>query len=185
MNPIKSKKSKTKLSSKGGFSLVEVMIGALILTMIGVGTLSGLLQARRMTQGSINEGTAMTVAQGYLEQMKNMQFALLDNSEITELINQGAQDTLRVSPKVNNPSVGASSDISNVKSLDLNNTPNNTTDDLVIDFVLYVEDITDTSLEVGEARRVILRYTYTDNSHLNGRTVTNTLMTIRSDVPTF
>jgi len=181
----KISKGKRTLKGKDGFSLVEVMIGALILTMVGMGTLSGLLQARRMTQGSINEGTAMTVAQGYLEQMKNMQFSLLDDSEIMELINQGTADSLKVSPAVSDPTVGATSDISNVKSLDINNTPNDATDDLVIDFILYVEDITDVSAQVGEARRVILRYSYSDNTLLSGRSVTNTLITVRSDVPTF
>ncbi|MBK1880388.1 type IV pilus modification PilV family protein [Pelagicoccus mobilis] len=179
--------SKKSLSSAGkdGFSLVEVMVGALILSMVGFGTLSGLLQARRMTQGSINEGTAMTVAQGYLEQMKNMQFSLLDEDSVSELINQGSADTLSVSPNVNDPTAGASSDIDNIKSLDINNTPDDDTDDLKINFVLYVEDITDTSSQVGEARRIILRYSYTDNSLLSGRVVTDTLVTVRSDVPTF
>lgn len=180
-----SRNKSRAFNKKAGFSLVEVMIGALILTMVGFGTLSGLLQTRRMTQGSINEGTAMTVAQGYLEQMKNMQFSLLDDPEITELINQGVADTLRVSPVVSDPTVGAGSDISNLKSLDINNTPDNATDDLVLDIVLYIEDITNLASEVGEARRIILRYSYTDNSIANGRTVTNTLVTVRSDVPTF
>lgn len=185
MKPKRLKNVPNRLQSKDAFSLVEVMVAAVILSLIGFGTLSGMLQARRMTQGSINEGTAMTVAQGYLEQMKNMQFSLLDGSEITELINQGAADTLKVSPTVSNPEVGGGSDISNVKSLDINNTPNDPGDDLVIDFVLYIENLTDLASEVGEARRIVIRYSYSDNSQRGRRSVTNTLVTVRSDVPTF
>ncbi len=40
-----------------------------------MGTLAALLQSRRMTEGSINQNSAIIVVQGYLEQIKNMEFS--------------------------------------------------------------------------------------------------------------
>ncbi len=162
------------------------MVGASILSLVGMGVVSGLLQTHRMTQGSINEGTAMTVSQGYLEQMKNMQFSLLDNPVIDELINQGVADTLTVSPTADNPEVGHDAcDIPNVKLLDMNNTPDDTTDDLALSIVLYIDDITNAAAGIGDARRIILRYEFADSTNNGGKTVTGTLFTIRSNIPTF
>ncbi len=162
------------------------MIAISILTLVGLGTLSGMLQSRRMTEGSIYVATATTVAQGYIEQLKNMKFDLLDESVFTELINQGAPDTLTVSPMVADPEVGDSAtDVPNVKLIDINNTTSDTTDDLQMTFVVYIDDITDSATGIGDARRIILRWSYTDNSNKNARFVGNTLYAIRSSVPTF
>jgi hypothetical protein len=54
-----------------------------------------------------------------------------------------------------------------------------------LDVYVYIEDITDAANEVGEARRIILRYEYSFSD--SSRTVNNTdtLYAIRSEVPTF
>lgn len=178
-------RKKSLSTLKQGYTLVEIMIAAAVLSIVGLGTVSGLLQARKMTEGSIRSGTATTIAQGYLEQMKNMDFTLLDVSPITELRIQGTSDTLTVSPLAEDPETGGASDIENVRSFDLNNTPNDTGDDLVISFILYVDNITNEANGVGDTRRIILRHEYTDNTSGANRSVSNTLYSIRSNIPTF
>lgn len=175
-----------KLRSKAAFTLIEVMVGAVIFTITGVGVLSGLLQARKMTEGSIYVATATTVAQGYIEQIKNMEFNLLDGATIPELISQGVADSLTISPLASNVEVGdPNTDVVNTRSIDINNTPNNTVDDLDISFVVYVQDITDEANGIGDSRRIVLRWYYTDNTSGTNVHVGNTLYAIRSRIPTF
>lgn len=179
-----SRPFRPRFAAKDAFSLVEVMVATVILTVTGVGTLTGLLQARRMTEGSIYVATATTVAQGYIEQIKNMEFGLLDGSAIPELISQGADDFLLVSPLPADPELGnPGTDLVNTRRIDINNTPENLVDDLEIEFVAYIENITSEANRVAEARRIILRWSYIDRT--TGNAIGNTLYSIRSRVPTF
>lgn len=162
------------------------MVAIVIMTILGFGVLSGILQARRQTEGSIYQGTATTVAQGYIEQMKNMDYRMLDLPEIDELINQGAEDSLKVSPLPTDPETGdPTTDILNERAIDINNTPDNDSDDLVITYVVYIENITDESNGIGDARRIILRWSYGMRSYSKTIEYSNTLYAIRSKVPTF
>jgi prepilin-type N-terminal cleavage/methylation domain-containing protein len=54
-------------------TLIEVLIAMAILAMTMAGVYATLMQSRRMTEGSIAGGTALTIVEGYLEQMKNME----------------------------------------------------------------------------------------------------------------
>lgn len=182
----KTAENPKSLNRKSAFTLVEVMVASVILTITGIGVLTGLLQARKMTEGSIYVATATTVAQGYIEQIKNMEFNLLDGSTIPELMSQGTPDFLNISPLPSDPEAGdSSSDLVNTRSIDINNTPDNAQDDLDIEFVVYVEDITDEANGVGEARRIILRWGYIDNTTGSDVPIGNTLYSIRSRIPTF
>lgn len=180
-------KTKTKRSDpKAAFTLVEVMVAAVILTIAGVGTVSALLQARKMTEGSIYVATAATIAQGYIEQIKNGQFKYLDEPTITELRSQGSEDELRTSPMIADVEVGnAATDIPNIRKIDFNNTPETDTDDLEINFVIYIDNITDETAGIADARRIIMRWSYLDNSRGTAMPVGNTLYAIRSEIPTF
>lgn len=60
--------------SERGLTLVEVMVSGTILTIVSLGILAALIQSRRMTEASIYQNSAVTAMQGYLEQMKNMEF---------------------------------------------------------------------------------------------------------------
>ncbi len=182
----KTPRKASKRKSKSAFTLVEVMMGTMIFAIAGVGVLTGLLQARKMTEGSIYVATATTVAQGYIEQIKNMEFNLLDGSTIPELISQGTPDSLTISPLVADVETGdTTTDIVNTRAIDINNTPSNSEDDLNINFVVYVQDITDEANGVGDARRIVLRWDYTDNTTGSDVAVGNTLYAIRSRIPTF
>ncbi len=175
-----------KLLDRSGVTLIEIMVAMVILGFSGLALLSGLMQSRRYTELAIHENTALTIGQGYIEQMKNMEFASLGEAVLPTLFHEGVADTLSVSPLPVDPTVGNSgTDIKNSKLIDIKNTPSDTSDDMNLDVYVYIEDITDAANEIGEARRIILRYEYTFSD--GSRTVNNseTLYAIRSEVPTF
>lgn len=166
-------------------TLIEVMFSLAILGIAASGVLSATLQSRRLSEGSIYQNTATTIAQGYLEQIKNMEFASLDLDVLPTLINQGAADTLNVSPWVADIDAGAETDVVNLKRIDINNTPDNEEDDMQMEIVAYIDDVTDQANGLGECRLIALRYKYTFATA--GRTFEseNTLWAMRSRVPTF
>jgi len=54
-----------------------------------------------------------------------------------------------------------------------------------MDIVVYVDDITDGSSGIGEARRVILKYEYIYSDGYRTHTEKNILYSVRSEVPTY
>lgn len=56
-------------------TLVEVIAASAVLGLVIVGVLASLIQSRRLTEGSIYQNAAITVVQGYLEQIKEADFA--------------------------------------------------------------------------------------------------------------
>ncbi|MDG2255607.1 MAG: prepilin-type N-terminal cleavage/methylation domain-containing protein [Opitutaceae bacterium] len=172
--------------SQAGFTLVEIMISVGLLGLSGFGLVTGLLQSRQMAEAAIHQSTALTIAQGYVEQIKNMEFDSLDESILPTLFHEGASDTLTVSPTPANPNLGNSNtDILNSKSIDINNTTDDQEDDMNMDIVVYVDDITDESNGIGEARRVILKYEYIYKDGYRTHTEKNILYSVRSEVPTY
>ncbi|MBC2604663.1 type IV pilus modification PilV family protein [Pelagicoccus albus] len=183
-----SKQPKAKQFTKKlqAFTIMEAMVAISILSITGFGALTGLLQARKMTEGSIYVATSTNVAQGYIEQLKSMDFRFLDEAVIEDLMSQGAADSLSVSPLPSNFETGnADTDIVNSKWIDINNTPTDAGDDLKIDIFLYIDDTTDEANGIGDSRKIVLRWEYLDNSSGTDVPVSNTLYTIRSRVPTF
>lgn len=175
-----------RLTSQSGVTLVEVMVAMIILGFSALGILNGLMQSRRYTELAIHENTALNIAQGYIEQIKNMEFASLDEDVLPTLFHEGVEDTLAVSPLPADPEKGDSStDLSNKKLIDINNTPGDNTDDMGLNVIIYIEDITDEANKIGQARRIILRYesTFTDGYRVVNQT--DVLYAIRSEIPTF
>ncbi len=58
-------------------TLVEVMFAVGVLTLVMGGLLATFMQSRRLTEGSVYQNAALTIVQGYVEQMKNMDIAQL------------------------------------------------------------------------------------------------------------
>lgn len=153
--------------------------------MLGFGILGGFVHSRRSIEGSIYMNTATTIIQGYIEQLKSMEFETLSENPVPTVFNEGTADPLTISPNVADVTTGnPSTDITNTKLIDLNNTPD-TGDDLEIAIVAYIENLTDTAGGIGECRRISLRYTYTVNRGSDSMSHTNTVSSIRSAVPTF
>lgn len=63
-----------------GMTLVEVTLAMAILAMLLGGILAALIQSRRLTEGSVSQNSALTIVQGYMEQMKNMDLKDVVNS---------------------------------------------------------------------------------------------------------
>jgi hypothetical protein len=61
-------------------TLVEVAIALSILALSLGGILAALIQSRRLTEGSVSQNSALTIVQGYVEQMKNMELMQIVNS---------------------------------------------------------------------------------------------------------
>ena len=54
-------------------TLVEVLVAMTVLAVASGGIFAILLQSRRLTEGSVAQNSALTIVQGYLEQIKNME----------------------------------------------------------------------------------------------------------------
>jgi prepilin-type N-terminal cleavage/methylation domain-containing protein len=66
---------RARLDDRRAFTLVEVLVASLVLAALVGGVLATLLQSRNLTEGSIYQNSANTILQGYIEQIKNMEFA--------------------------------------------------------------------------------------------------------------
>lgn len=62
-----------------GVTLAEVVVAMGILAILLLGVLAILTQSRRTTDESIYQGTATTIATGYMEQLRSMDLAFLCN----------------------------------------------------------------------------------------------------------
>lgn len=114
----------------GRFSLVEVMVGTAILGLASIGLIGGILQARRMAENNVWFITAVTVAQGYVEQIKSMEYAEVGENPIPTRLDQ----------EHSNPLVP---DEWNFKLVDLFDTPEKEGDDLRMWVHPVVTEITD------------------------------------------
>jgi len=129
-------------------TLVEVTIGSAVLALLSIGILAAFLQSRRLTEGSIYQNAALTALQGYLEQIKSIEFADVpyydggvlkrpssseaDDSTEDDLIytlsDEDTLDTLRISPgtppSLDSLTPGETPEgvIDNLKLLDVNGT---------------------------------------------------------------
>ncbi len=65
-------------------TLVEVMFATGVLTIALGGILATFLQSRRLTEGSVYQNAALTIIQGYIEQMKNMDLGQMLGSTTTD-----------------------------------------------------------------------------------------------------
>lgn len=90
--PVDAKRIRTARSR--ALTLVEVMVASCVLALVMGGSFAALIQSRRLTEGSINQNAALTVAQGYLEQIKEAEFATVPYYSGTTLITGGTNDTI-------------------------------------------------------------------------------------------
>lgn len=74
---LRRSETASRLRFRKGFTLVEIMVSAVILGMLAVGLLATLIQSRKLTEGSIYQSSVNTIMQGYIEQIKNMEFSEL------------------------------------------------------------------------------------------------------------
>ena len=64
-------------------TLIEVMLALSVLTMVSLTILSAVLLSRRLAESNVYQNTALTVTQGYLEQIKSMDYDVITDCLIT------------------------------------------------------------------------------------------------------
>jgi len=67
-------------SSIHGFSLIEAVIGSALLALVATGISTMTIMTSRVAHSNIYENTAFMVAQAYGEQMKSIQYSVLERA---------------------------------------------------------------------------------------------------------
>ncbi len=195
------------------------MVAIGVLAMLAGGMLATLIQSRNFTEGSLYQNTANSIMQGYIEQIKNMEFTDLPYTtpagvvvpgpvagQPATLLTRGVArvtgvggameniiDPLTISTATTIPNqsnlllsstpVGI---IDNVKTFDINNTPDNEADDLRLRIWIWIQDISNPATDATQVRGVTILYSWRPNNDTStARAFVGTVRTIRSAVPTF
>jgi len=74
---FRSRAARGRVANQRGMTLLEVLFAVAILTLAVGGLFATFLQSRRLTEGSVYQNAALTIVQGYIEQMKNMDIGQL------------------------------------------------------------------------------------------------------------
>lgn len=190
------------------FTLVEVLIASLVLTVTCGGILAMMIQSRRLTDGSIVQNSIVTVMQGYIEQIKSMEYGLITPSPagvpgadilpIPTVQDEAHSDALNVSygtPPASLPAIGTvpTGAIDNVKSIQIktplkpDGTPAalNPNDTIELTVWVWVQDLTDLANNIGGSKAITIIYTYKFRDGGRIKSIRGTLRTIRSVVPSF
>jgi type II secretory pathway pseudopilin PulG len=186
-------------------TLVEIMVAMGILAFMVAGTYSAFLTGRRLTEATIYKSAATATVQGYLEQIKNMDFALVPLSPVagtsmtgtyattvanqiqTELDDIPTYDILVLSPlprlvaSTLTPGTVPSAVYDNLKTFTVTR-PN----DLKIHIWVWVEDMTPASATATQqVKGLTIIYMTEMRDGNNVHTEIDSLRTFRSQVPTF
>ena len=209
-------RARSRLHGKRGVTLVELSIAATLLSLGVIGIFGSLLYARTMSEGSIYQSASIAAVQGYIEQMKNMEFADLpyttgsgavvagSGSSSTEvptrlITTQGSaavvlSDPLVIStattiPDISTISLTASTALAgvtdNIKLIDVNSTPGDTTDDLRLNLRVWIEDVSNSGISATQVRAITIHYAWCSAAGQKGRVLRSSVRTIRSAVPTY
>jgi len=182
--------------------MAEVMISVLVMAMVFGGAFATIILTRRLTEGSIYQNSTVTIIQGYMEQMKTMEFSELTVSpssnvflQLPTVQDQVTPDKLTLSwgsPPTTMPAIGTtpSNAVNNTKVFDINNTPTNANDDLTITIWVWVRD-----LDVDETDRadvtniksitMIYRWQVNDGNRNRTQTYQGSIRAMRSVVPSY
>lgn len=162
------------------------------------GVLAMTVQSRRLTEGSIGQNFVVSIVQGYLEQMKNMDYVALLTSpaaagttrEIPTILDETSDDPLILSwgdPPATLPAIGTTPTgaIDNVRSIPIRYPPQTPSDTLSLNVWVWVKDLTGTAANVTNAKAITMIYTYELKDGGRVRYVRNSIRSIRSVVPTY
>ncbi len=192
-----------------GVTLVELAISSTLLAIGMVAIFGSLLYSRKLSEGSVSQNAAITVVQGYIEQMKNMEFddlpyitstgtviagAGATSKEIPTRLSATVSDPLTISTATTLPSLStlgitASTAITgvteNTKTIDVNSTPSDTIDDLRLNLRVWIQDISNPSISATQVRSITIQYAWQSGFGTNARIYRSSVRTIRSNVPTY
>jgi hypothetical protein len=190
-------------------TLIELAVASTVLAIGVTGVFGSLLYARKMSEGSIYQNAAISAVQGYIEQMKNMEFndapyitsggsviagAGATSTQIPTYSSANTLDPLIIStattlPALSTIGITASTALpgvtDNIKLIDVNSTPDNPTDDLRLNLRVWVRDISDSGSSATQVRSITIHYAWRDGAGGNTRINRSSVRTIRSAVPTY
>lgn len=186
--------------------MIELALGSTVMAFVFAGMMGAFVQSRRLTEGSVFQNSAITVIQGYLEQIKNMDFSEIpyysgstlkrgsittaDNTIYTQL-DSDTMDVLRISTGTPlsaatvTPGVVPSGVVDNLKLIDINDTPESTDDDLIMHLWIWIAPLDSAALGIGQARSIQIVYSWGFKNGGRTQTYVDSITTIRSVVPTF
>lgn len=161
---------------KRGMTLAEIVVGMAVFSLIAGGIISLTIQSRRMAEAAIRENTAATVTQGYLEQIKSIEYSALEaaiadptNVAIGTKTDQDTNDPIMLN-------------VSNQKTLVINSGDGTPTR-----FMRFWITLTATNL-AGTGRRAVTftaQFRWEGNDRRVGDIRTSTIRFVRSYVPTY
>jgi len=189
-------------------TLAEIIIAMALVGMMFIGIFSMALTSRRLTEAAVYQNAATTVMQGYIEQMKNMDYAELLLSPAAGTSPPGrygtnaayiiptrknesstGSDTLVVSPlPVIDPTTIAPGTIpstvyDNIKTAD---DVNGTVGDMKLHIWLWVEDKTPSGTNgTYQIKAITFVYTWEFKDGSSTKYTTWSVRSMRSLVPTF
>lgn len=189
-----------RLGSVGGMTLLEVMIAAIVLTMVVLGVLQASLQGRRMTEGSVRQASVASLVQGYLEQMKAFKYGNLQSSPATtpgagSAVDWPAENTVVLKDATQNPvpfylaagtapvSLPAISSLPtdasmHVESVEIDNVNSTST----LTMWIWINDMTGGS--VANCKSIVIVYQWTVKDGGRVQAYSDMMRSIRSAVPT-
>lgn len=189
------------------FTLVEVLIASVVMTILMGGILTTIIQTRRLTEGGIVQNSANTILQGYIEQMKNMAF---DTDLVCSPVSApnpfvpgtslsvpcardettAGQDPIYLSagtPPSSLPAIGTTPTgaVDNPHLIAIKTPAVNPNDSLDLNVWLWINDLTGAATNVTQSKSITIIYTYKFLDGGRVRTIRGSIRTIRSVVPSF
>lgn len=191
------------------FSLVEIMVAGAVMGIMSLGMLQALLQSRRVTEGSILQNSALNIMQGYIEQLKNMDYADLtvspasgtaeiDLTPDNELDNDPTDTSIDPlvlplqlstgSPPSTIPAIGSPAPtgaVDNERKVLIRYTSLTPTeaDKITVNFWIWVKDLTGEVTDLSEAKAITIIYTYTVRDGGRIKRFRHQIRSIRTVVP--
>jgi len=176
---------KTRLPTNG-FSLIEVIVGLGIFTMMMIGILHLTFQVRASAEEAVYNNTALTLAQAYLEQMRSIDFATLqaaaeDESRTVDLNLISSAGTLLTD---RNGGVFSNKDWANETIMLDEDEEGNPRQPLKFELRPVLTDLSSVTGGIADGVEIVLWYRSRYNFGME-RTQIGTLRTVRSNVSTF
>ncbi len=178
------------------FTLVEIMMASAVMAIVMGGLLAMIIQTRRLSEGSILQNSAINIVQGYLEQMKSMDYDSLTVSPasgtvtVATQLDEATTDPLTLSngsPPATMPALGATPTgaVDNNKSIVIKYPAVNPSDTLTLNIWIWIKDLSGTATNVTNAKSITMIYTYSFRDGGRLRQTRGSIRTIRSVVPSF
>lgn len=174
------------IAPRRGFTLIESVVSLGVFTVICLGVFAVVIQIRRLAENNVYENTALTMAQGYVEQLRSLPFGELVNVSSVGTANLALMSANGAGALLTDTSGGSLNDNEWTREtvmLDRDQTGRDT-QPMVFRFRVDLADLRSLTTSGANGVEIILTYEYTLPDGRN-RAVLRTLRTVRSVVPSY